>query len=143
MDIDKVKHLEFLQSNIARMSQSSFQIKEWTIAIVSALLAVYAATINDSGKGNEAFLMVAVFPTIVFWLLDSYYLLQERKFRGIYDDVAEINKKNSKSVKLYDMPLEKYKGNRYSFIRVMFSKTIWPLYIGIVFSLLCGVCILK
>lgn len=46
MDIDKVKHLEFLQSNIARMSQSSFQIKEWTIAIVSALLAVYAATIS-------------------------------------------------------------------------------------------------
>ena len=40
---DRVKHLEFLQTNIARMNQCSFQMKGWAIAIVSALLAVYAA----------------------------------------------------------------------------------------------------
>lgn len=66
MEPDRVKHLEFLQTNIARMNQCSFQMKGWAIAIVSALLAVYAATINDLGEGNKAFLIVAVFPTIIF-----------------------------------------------------------------------------
>ena len=98
MESDRVKHLEFLQTNIARMNQCSFQMKGWAIAIVSALLAVYAATINDLGEGNKAFLIVAVFPTIIFWFLDSYYLTQERKFRGIYNDVAGINKDNPQLV---------------------------------------------
>ena len=143
MEPDRVKHLEFLQTNIARMNQCSFQMKRWPIRIVSALLAVYAATINDLGEGNKAFLIVAVFPTIIFWFLDSYYLTQERKFRGIYNDVAGINKDNPQLVEIYDMPLGKYKGGKYSFIRVMFSKTIWPLYLGIMTCLLVGAYILK
>lgn len=142
MEPDKVKHLEFLQANIARMNQCSFQMKGWAIAIVSALLAIYVTTINGT-EGKETLLIVAFFSTVIFWFLDSYYLTQERKFRGIYNDVAGINKENPQSVEIYDMPLGKYKGGKYSFIRVMFSKTIWPLYIGIMVFLLVGTYILK
>ena len=87
MDIteDKMKHLEFIQNIITRMNTNSFQIKGWTVTIVSAILAIYAST------KNYYFVISAIFPTIIFWFLDSYYLMQERKFRGLYNDVAGIS----------------------------------------------------
>lgn len=42
----KVKHLEFIQNVITRMNTNSFQIKEWTVTITSALLAIFAAKSN-------------------------------------------------------------------------------------------------
>lgn len=79
MSDDKQKHLEFAQGVINRMGQNSFLIKGWTVTLVSALFALAA---KDS---NPKFVIVAYFPTIVFWLLDSYYLYQERLFRKVYD----------------------------------------------------------
>ena len=51
------KHLEFLQSNISRMNQCSFQMKGWAITIVSALIAVYVATISNGCGGNKFFIL--------------------------------------------------------------------------------------
>ena len=42
MTEEKIKYLEFIQNIVTRMNQNSFMIKGWTVAIVSALLAVYA-----------------------------------------------------------------------------------------------------
>ena len=78
---DKLKHLEFIQSVINRMAQNSFLIKGWTVTLVAALFALAA---KDS---NRDFVLVAYFPTIIFWLLDSYFLYQERLFRKVYDSV--------------------------------------------------------
>lgn len=75
------KHLEFTQGIITRMGQNSFLIKGWTITLLSALFALAA---KDS---NQLFIVVAYFPTIVFWVLDSYYLYQERLFRDLYDKI--------------------------------------------------------
>lgn len=79
----KEKHLEFIQNIITRMSQNSFLIKGWTITLVSALFALAA---KDS---NQKFVLVAYFPNVIFWLLDSYYLYQERLFRKLYDKVRD------------------------------------------------------
>ena len=46
MSEDKLKHLEFIQNVITRMNTNSFQIKGWTVTIVSAVLAIYASTKN-------------------------------------------------------------------------------------------------
>lgn len=138
MNNNKVTHLEFIQSNIARMNQCSFNMKGWAIAILSALFAVYAASIGDDGKGNAVFILIAIVPTVLFWFLDSYYLQQERKFRGIYNDVAEITPESNRiEVKNFEMPLHKYKGYKYCFFKVLFSRTIAPLYI----IMLCGIII--
>lgn len=123
----KVKHLEFVQSNIARMNQCSFQMKGWMITVVSAMLALYAASIStESGSGNNMFIYIAIAPTILFWYLDSYYLQQERKFRGIYNDLIGIS--NNVEVKEFEMPLGKYVGCKYCLLRIMFSITEGPLY---------------
>jgi Mg2+ and Co2+ transporter CorA len=78
MDEARRQHLEFIQNVITRMNTNSFQIKGMTITIVSALLAIYASTTN------VVFVFLSIAPTLLFWFLDSYYLQQERKFRGVY-----------------------------------------------------------
>lgn len=102
------------------MNQNSFMLKGWMITIVSALLAIYA------DKGNIGYLIVSIFPILVFWFLDAYYLQQERKFRGIYSDIVE-----GKDLPLFKMPIGEYnkkKDCKYSYCDVFWSKTIAGLY---------------
>lgn len=129
MSPEKTKHLEFIQNVITRMNTDSFQIKGWSIVIVSALLAVYAST-----NSNNLFL-VSVFPTIVFWFLDAYYLNQERKFRGLYNDVAGVTEE-PKDIKLFEMRPDLYLGGKYSYWSSFFSITILKMYLSVIIILL-------
>ena len=81
MNEEKIKYLEFIQNIVTRMNQNSFMIKGWTVAIVSALLAIYA------NKENKLFILISIFPVLIFMFLDSYYLWQKRKFRHLYNKV--------------------------------------------------------
>lgn len=122
MKEEKIKHLEFIQNIITRHNTNSFQIKGLTVAIVSALLAVYAS------NNNLEFIWIGIIPTILFWFLDSYYLQLEKKFRGLYNDVACISKV-PKEIKEMEMRPDLYKGGKYKFINVLFSNTMCPLYL--------------
>ena len=116
----KDKHLEFVQGVINRMGQNSFLIKGWTVTLVSALFALAA---KDT---NQKFVIVAYFPTLVFWLLDSYYLYQERLFRKVYDHVRkETTVDYSLNTKNFDKGISDWAG-------AALSKTILLFY-GIVF----------
>ena len=123
---NKIKHLEFIQTIITRMNQNSFQIKGWMITIVSALLALYASS------GKSVYILIAIVPAIIFWFLDAYYLQQERRFRGVYNDVAGLSPEDSRiNVREFEMPIHKYRCGKYCYFNVLFSRTIFPLY-GIV-----------
>jgi hypothetical protein len=136
MSEDKLKHLEFIQNVITRMNTNSFQIKEWTVAIVSAILAIYAST------KNYYFVLSGIFPTLIFWFLDTYYLTQERKFRGLYNDVAEVSE-NPKQIKLFAMRPDLYTKGKYLYWNVFWSTTIWKLYLTIIIILGCMFIYLK
>jgi hypothetical protein len=82
---NKHKHLEFLQGAINRMAGNLFLLKGWTITLIAALFALSA---KDS---NQAYVLIAYFPTIVFWILDGYFLAQERRFRALYDHVRKLS----------------------------------------------------
>lgn len=126
MENNKIKHLEFIQSTITRMNQNSFQIKGWMITLVSALLALYASS------EKVVYILIAIVPTIMFWFLDAYYLQQERRFRGVYNDVAGLSPDDSRiNVREFEMPIQKYQCGKYCYFNVLFSRTIFPLY-GIV-----------
>lgn len=124
MHEDKLKHLEFIQNVITRMNSNSFQIKGWTVTIVSALLAIYASS------KNNYFILACLFPTTIFWFLDTYYLCQERKFRGLYNDVAGISE-SPKDIKLFEMRPDLYVGGKYSYWRVFGSITILKMYLSL------------
>lgn len=126
---EQIKHLEFIQNVITRMNTNSFQIKGWSIVILSALLAIFAST------KNNYFFLAAAFPTLMFWFLDAYYLNQERKFRGLYDDVAGVSE-NSIDIKLFSMRPDLYVGGKYSYWSAFFSITILKMYLAMIVSLI-------
>jgi hypothetical protein len=128
MEQEKILHLEFIQNIINRMNSNSFQIKEWMITIVSALLALYASS------DNVTYIFVAIVPTLLFWYLDAYYLQLERKFRGLYDDVKDPEK----SIPFFSMDITNYKDGRFKFCECLFSKTTAPLYLLIAGFLFFG-----
>jgi hypothetical protein len=81
-------------------------------------------------------ILIAVFTTIILWFLDTYYLWQKRKFKGLYDDIAD-NK-----IFLYKMPMQEYvydksdKKKKYSYLNVFKSQTIILFYFPTIVLLL-------
>ncbi len=73
---DVRQYLQMLQDTINRMASNSSNCKNWTLTIVTALIALCAASVEL----NE-YLLIAVIPICMFWALDFYYLLLENKFR--------------------------------------------------------------
>jgi hypothetical protein len=129
MSNPNIKHLEFIQAVITRMNTNSFQVKTWTITTTAALLAVYA------GTKNALFVLVAVVPVAISWMLDSYYLTQERRFRGLYNDVAGISPE-PQALKPFEMRPDLYVGGKFSYRNVFVSPTIIVLYLPLLAFLL-------
>lgn len=77
---NKRKHLEMIQGVISRQAANSFQTKSWAIALLAALVGLSRAS-----KSEIAIAGMGV--VLLFWLLDSYYLSSERKFRALYNHV--------------------------------------------------------
>ena len=83
MKQDKITYLEMLQTVIARMASNSFHIKGWTISLIPALLALMVS------KGElKPYLWFPLFPLVLFWMLDAYYLWQEQLYRKLYQRVV-------------------------------------------------------
>lgn len=124
MNEDQRLHLQFIQNVITRMNANSFQVKTWTVSIIVALAAL---AVNSK---NYMYILISVVPTILFWTLDSYYLQQERKFRGLYKDVVLGN------VPLYLMQINRYREGIYQFSGAIFSNSIIKFYGAILASIL-------
>lgn len=132
------KHLEFIQNNITRMNQCSFQMKGWAITLASALTALFVSTISENNSGNKTYIYASIVSTFLFWCLDSLYLSKERRFIGIYNDLIGIsNGKNQKpiAIKEYEIPLNRYKGWKYCIIRAMLLPSEILFYATIIIGL--------
>jgi hypothetical protein len=129
---DQRKHLEFTQQIIARMGNNSFALKGWSVTVLAALFALAA------DRANRTILGVAVLPVVLFWLLDAYFLAQERVYRRLYDALRTLSSKQ----------WEELGGNRYSlkpqdygldpesiFLKVMWRPTLVGLYVALLVSL--------
>lgn len=71
-------YLGFLQNIITRMANNSSNCKAWSITIVSTILVVIV------DKKQPSYIWISIVPIILFFILDSYYLAQERGFRDVY-----------------------------------------------------------
>lgn len=129
---NKRKHLEFIQTVITRMNHNSFLIKGWSLTIVAGLLVL---SLNYTEKILVPFnifvksvIILSVFSTLFFWLLDTYYLRQERLFRHLFDDIRQ---KNEDQID-FDMNTNKFrKCKDVKLLRVCLSPTISLYYIFI------------
>ncbi|MBR4022300.1 MAG: hypothetical protein IKI94_06855 [Ruminococcus sp.] len=130
---NKLEHLKMIQSIITRMNTNSFQIKGWTITLVSALLALYANC--DEVK----YIYIAIVPVIVFWVLDSFFLQQERKFRALYNDIVNTSR-YGEEIKEFSMPIVNYNTCNYCMFKAMISVSCFSLYGNLTIVLLiCSV----
>ena len=71
-------HLNIVQGVIARMAENSRSCKMWCITLVAATLVLVART------GEPQHALIALVPSILFLVLDAYYLALERAFRNSY-----------------------------------------------------------
>jgi hypothetical protein len=114
---ERIKHLELVQGIVTRLSTNSFFVKGWAITITTALLAFQA---NKPGSRVAA---IAFLPILAFWLLDSYFLRQERLFRRLYEDI----RRKEPAAELFSMDIRPY-GSREKLSQVSWSITIRTFY---------------
>lgn len=135
---NEAQHRLFVHNIINRLNNNSFHIKAIMITIAGAFLAIYGST------SKEIFIVVPCPLIFIFWLLDSYYLQQEKKFRGIYNDICDlVPKKKKKTTKLFEINPKIYKGWKYSFFKSMFSSSLVLLYLALILLLLLIYLLLK
>ena len=125
-----VKHLEMTQAVINRLGRNSFLLKSWSLTILVAAMVLIA----KEELQNPYYVFILFLPIIGFWILDSYFLWQERLFRRVYDDIREQTDTNFK------MDLDKHKGQKKcSPISAFFSLTLIIFYlIEVLFVLAIG-----
>ncbi|MGB4610729.1 MAG: hypothetical protein WBH77_08940 [Saccharofermentanales bacterium] len=123
----KIKHLELIQAVINRMANNSFMLKGWAVTLVAGIFVL-------AGKDTDKlYFLVAYIPVIVFWWLDSYYLLQERLYRALYEKVRQTDEDK------IDFSLRatttEFGSNKNCFCSSLFSKTEAGFYVPL--ALVC------
>jgi len=127
---DLHKHLEFIQNVISRMASNSFLLKGWSVTITAALFALAA---KDS---RSAFLILALFPALSFWGLDTYYFRQERLFRKLYDNLRLASEGTAQKVEPFSLSTEKYQRDVRRWFASLWSPTILAVHGVIVGTIL-------
>ena len=80
-----VKHLEIIQGVVNRLGHDSFLVKGWSMTI----LATGIIFMSRSGIQSRFLLLTFLIPVIGFWVLDGYFLWQERLFREVYNEIRK------------------------------------------------------
>lgn len=130
---NKLKHLELIQGVINRMASNSFKLKGWAVTLASGIFAL------ASKDADKMYFLITYVPVIVFWLLDSYYLWQERLYRTLYNDVRTKDENDID----FSLNVSNYANNpvKNTFCSSLLSKTeIW-FYIPLALICTCVIII--
>lgn len=120
---NKRKHLELIQGVINRMAGNLFFLRGWTITLIAALFALFVK------EANHNYIFVVYFPVIIFWILDGYFLSQERLFRALYNHVRRLDENEID----FSMDTNEYKKDeKNSWLSSMFSSTLLFFYMPLV-----------
>lgn len=122
---NKIKHIELIQGVINRMINNSFLLKGWSVVLVSALFALSAKEVNLH------FIYIAFFPAFAFWMLDGFFLWQERLYRKLYDKVRMQNEDQID----FSMDASDFKKNIFWF-NACFTPTLLIFHGGILTTIL-------
>lgn len=127
-----IKHMEMYQVIISRMASNSAACKTWAIPLITALLA-FAVQAK-----LPALVWIGILPVIIFYVLDSYYLMLENQFREASNLAAEkiAHNKFSQTELFQFVP----KGSSAMFWKKSFrSLATWPIYLTLIVMILVTV----
>lgn len=85
MHENKIAHLNMIQTVVSRMAGNSALLKGWAVTLIAATFALAAK------DADIRYVLIAYIPAGAFWILDAYYLRQERLFRDLYDHVRTLD----------------------------------------------------
>ena len=71
------------QAVINRLGRNSVLLKGWSMTVIVATMVLIAGY----DMQNPCIVLVVMLPVLGFWILDGYFLWQERLFRQVYDEV--------------------------------------------------------
>ncbi|MCY4613403.1 MAG: hypothetical protein OXB94_07265 [Nitrospira sp.] len=115
------KHLEMTQTVINRLGSNSFLLKGWSMTIIVSAVVLMAR--HD--VQHPCLILSLIIPILGFWILDGYFLRQERLFREIYDDIRRQSDTDFK------MDVMKHKNKpKCNPVSAMFSFTLVIFYLA-------------
>lgn len=121
------EEIKIIHEVIKRMASNSFQLKGWTVTLVTVTLIFKAV------ESTRFALLLAYIPLFVFWYLDGYYLRQERLFRELYKWVVANRLADGENTrKLFDLDTSTFQKTVSNTYVLMLSKSIAPFYACIV-----------
>lgn len=123
------KHLDYIEETINRMASNSFHIKNLNVTIIAALIAL---SIKES---DFRIYLISLLPTVVFWILDSFYLYKEKLFRHLYDKIR-VKHDNID----FSMDISEYESKPLFFKTLFCNITTAGFYLPFLF-VLCILCI--
>jgi hypothetical protein len=107
-----IKHIELLQDIISRMANNSASCKTWALTIITALIAL-------STVMQRIPIIICIIPTIMFFLLDAYYLGLERHFICLQKEF--VNKLKNNTIEVEDFYLIKAKNSIKSNLKFIYN----------------------
>lgn len=116
--------LSSIQEIIKRMASNSLFIKGWSMSLTGVIIAL--AKKDYTPESIEKIGMLIIIFNILFSLLDSYYLKQERIFRNEYNKKigALANKTDTDTLTIISR-----KQVKTNFLNIISSVSIMPFYL--------------
>lgn len=116
---DFLKEIDLIQAVVTRMANTSFLIKGWSVTMMTFIFAT---------KSKPEALPLVFVPILLFWILDAYFLQQERLYRKLYQWVVENRMLSDKY--LFSLSTARVQDQKKSLIQVMLSTTLIVFYGG-------------
>ena len=113
-----VEHLKMTQAIINRLANNCVLVKGWSMTIILAVMVLITKHEIQSPY------FVPVFPILPIWILDGYFLWQERLFRQVYGEIRVQSDTD------FEMNPMKHKNKpKCSWLSAIFSPTLVIFYI--------------
>ena len=116
------KEIDLIQGCINRMAQNSFMLKGWALTIFAG---VTAFTKGENFSDSITLVCTTIIPFVCFWILDTFFLHTEKKYRKMYEDMLTKRKVNNTEGQ-YELNPKTIKVD--CFFKVMFSVTMVIFY---------------
>lgn len=125
----KIAHLGFIQGVITRMAGNSLALKGSAMALTVGVTALMGASNNFNGL----FILAAIIPVIVFWIMDAQYLRLERKYRKLYEAV-----RHEADIEAFSMNPQPFSNDVASLISIAFSWSVIWFYLVLVVNIVAA-----
>ena len=121
-----IAHLEMLQGIINRMARNSASCKQWCLTLVAAVIFLIARS------GNPEYVTIAFIPIVLFYWLDSYYLLLERSFRNHHTEfTTRLHQDKLTPSDLYQFSPPRLKNQYWAYLEALSSISAAPFYLSL------------